>query len=49
MRETKLDATWFIGMVLMILLLVAMAAWFSVGGILTRKGRECYRHIFFDE
>jgi hypothetical protein len=39
----------FLGMVVMIFLLVVTAVWLSIGGILTRKGRECFRKIFGHE
>lgn len=51
MKKIKLaGATWLIGMIVMIMLLVVMAVWLSVGGgMLTLKGRELYRQIFSDQ
>jgi hypothetical protein len=43
------DVRWFIGMIVMSGLLFVMAAWLSIGGILTKKGRQLYRHIFSDQ
>jgi hypothetical protein len=44
------DVRWFIGMIVMSGLLFVMAAWLSIGGgILTKKGRQLYRHIFWDQ
>jgi hypothetical protein len=43
------DAKSFFGMVVMVFLLVTTAVWLSVGGIFTRKGRECFRKIFGDK
>ncbi len=40
------DAKSLFGMTVMIFLLVITAVWLSLGGILTRKGRECFRKIF---
>ena len=43
------DAKNFSGIVVMIFLLAVTAAWLSLGGIFTRKGRECFRKIFGDK
>ncbi|WP_449492684.1 hypothetical protein [Caballeronia sp. M23-90] len=43
------DAKSFFGMIVMIFLLVVTAVWLSLGGIFTRKGRECFRKIFRDK
>jgi len=40
------NAKTFFGMVVMIFLLIVTAVWLSLGGIFTRKGRECFRNIF---
>jgi hypothetical protein len=41
---------WFIGIIVMAILLIVMAVWLSVGGgMLTSKGRELYRQIFSDQ
>jgi hypothetical protein len=34
------------GLAVMVFLLVVTAVWLSLGGIFTRKGRECFRNIF---
>jgi hypothetical protein len=51
MRKIKpVGVTWFIGMIVMSGLLFVMAAWLSIGGgILNKKGRKLYRHIFSDQ
>jgi hypothetical protein len=50
MKPIKLaDAKSLLGIGVMIFLLVITAVWLSLGGIFTRKGRECFRKIFGNE